>query len=96
MLLDQRNQRLRLAGRALHKNVLRERHTEGALANAMPHEEFVEADFFLSMAAYSLAKGDGLKYWRPWSVVGLVSQVPSFLVRAKAARSQSVCSSLSE
>ena len=29
VLLDHRNQRLNLGGRALHKNVLRERHTEG-------------------------------------------------------------------
>jgi hypothetical protein len=84
VLLDQRNQRLKLGGRALHRNVLRERHIEGALAKAMPHEEFVEADFFLSMTAYSLAKGERLKYWRPWSVVGLISQIPSFLVRAKS------------
>ena len=62
----------------------------------MPHEEFVEADFLLSMGAYSFAKGDRQKYWRPWSVVGLVSQVPSFLVRGRAERSRSVCLSLSE
>ncbi len=84
VLLDLRNRRLKLNKLSIHSQILMQRHSEGELAKVVPHEQFTDADFFLSMRAASLAQGKMFDYWRPWSVVYMRKRGPEFVIRAKS------------
>jgi len=84
-LLDYRNQRLNLRRLSLHSDILKERHSEGELAEVAPHELFVDADYFLAMC--SLKDDDGELFysaWRAWSVLHMPGRGPRFLIEAKS------------
>lgn len=72
--LESRNKRLKLNQVSVHADLIEERHSEGILADAVPMEQFVDADFFLFLR-------EGLR-WRAWSTIYLSSRVPRFLVEA--------------
>ncbi len=84
-LLYQRNERLELHTSSLQGNLLCERHTEGNLANIVPIEQFIEADYFLFLRDLlkPATKPKQIK-WRAWSTISMTKPA-SFL--QKAARS---------
>ena len=73
-LLGYRNNRLEMNRASIHADLLNNRHSEGELAQIVPMEQFIEADFFLFLRA-------GLD-WRPWSGIYIGSNAPKFLVKA--------------
>lgn len=86
--LDHRNQRLGLGRISLHSDILKDRHTEGELAKLATHEDFMEADYFLSMRAMVGAKGEWafMHCWIPWSILHMPGNGPRFLIEAKSKR----------
>lgn len=72
--LEHRKNRLKLNRVSVHADIINERHTKGILAETMPMENFLEADFFLFLRA-------GLN-WRAWSTIYLGDTIPQFLVEA--------------
>ncbi|HVB73109.1 MAG TPA: hypothetical protein VNE38_06085 [Ktedonobacteraceae bacterium] len=83
-LLYTRHQRLKLPGKSLHANLLNERHSEGELADIVPVEQFMEADFFLFLCAqFPIVEPRPLPAWMPWSTAHMSPyQPPRFLQKA--------------
>jgi hypothetical protein len=88
LLDDVRNQRLKLGRASVRADLLKARHTTGDLARVSPFEAFMEADYFLFLAAdlhpqdsplISFAGGA----WRPWSNLFMEWKAPAFLVRSE-------------
>lgn len=76
---SQRRQRL-----SFHGDLLRERHSKGELAAALPFEEFVDADFFLYLRGLlPQEKASSEISWKPWSAIWLAG-APRFLLRAQS------------
>ena len=76
---SQRRQRV-----SFHGDLLRERHSKGELAAALPLDEFADADFFLYLR--SLLPNEtfnGEFPWKPWSAIWLAG-TPRFLLRAQS------------
>ncbi|MGC1695949.1 MAG: hypothetical protein WA743_11845, partial [Pseudolabrys sp.] len=76
---SQRRQRV-----SFHGDLLRERHSKGELAAALPLDEFADADFFLYLR--SLLPNEtfnGEFPWKPWSAIWL-ADTPRFLLRAQS------------
>jgi hypothetical protein len=79
-ILDYRNSRLQSNRVSLHADLLKERHSQGALGEQVPFEDFMEADLFLHLQSAPKAQ-DSRKLWWPWS--SLYSHgAPKFLSRA--------------
>jgi hypothetical protein len=96
-LLDYRNRRLNLRRLSLHSDILKERHTEGDLAEVAPHGSFVEADYFLAMRSLKDDEHDGPFYsaWRAWSVLHTPPGGLRFLVEAKSKKmAERLCGTL--
>jgi hypothetical protein len=72
-LLVMRNRRLGLRQKSIHANLMNERHTQGALAEIVPMQQFMDADFFLFLRSET---------WGAWSSLYL-EKVPRFLLEAK-------------
>jgi hypothetical protein len=69
-LLVHRNNRLKLNARSLQANLLHERYSTGDLANLVPMEQFMEADYFLLLR--DVLKPATVPYrigWRAWSTI---------------------------
>ena len=97
-LLVYRNQRLDLRRLSLHSDILKERHSQGDLAEVAPHESFVEADYFLAMRSLKDGKDDDGPFysaWRAWSVLHTTGGGPRFLVEAKSKKvAERLCDTL--
>jgi hypothetical protein len=69
-LLFNRNKRLKLLAKSLQANLLRDRHATGDLANLVPIEKFMEADYFLFLRdVLKPATLPNWIRWRAWSTV---------------------------
>ena len=69
LLFDRRN-RLKLLDKSLQGNLLLDRHTTGDLANLVPIEKFMEADYFLFLRdVLKPATLPNWICWRAWSTV---------------------------
>jgi hypothetical protein len=87
-LLDRRTQRLQLGWVSLHATLLNDRHRQGELADIVPMDRFVGADYFLYLRG-QIAPETVTTYfrWRAWSTVYL-DHMPRYLeaaMRVKAA-----------
>lgn len=84
LLLQESNKRQRMS---LHADMLHERHTKGGLAEIMPFEDFVAADYFLYLLGQLSSNDDSRPFlaWRPWSTLYL-GRAPAFLVSAERKR----------
>jgi hypothetical protein len=69
-LLFHRNDRLKFYARSLQANLLHERHSKSDLANLVPIEKFIEADYFLFLrdVLKPATPPDWIR-WRAWSTV---------------------------
>lgn len=89
-LLQHRNDRLKLQRISLHADLLNERHTKGPLAEVVPAEQFLDADYFLFLRAQlQTAEQSQWIEWKPWSALYLRGRIPKFLaesVRIKGAQ----------
>jgi hypothetical protein len=85
-LLDVRKQRIKLTYLTLHGFLLNERHKQGDLAEVMPMEQFVDADYFLYLRGQLQPdrpnQDRGGVEWRPWSSIYL-QDVPRYLEAAR-------------
>ncbi len=72
---------------SLHADLLNERHTQGDLAQLVPMQQFVDADYFLSLRA-QLQPEDAPSAieWPAWSIL-YMRQPPYYLVEAERTRS---------
>lgn len=85
LLWDAARQKLRL-GRALpQSDLLVERHSNGALSDLVPKDEFMEADFFLFLRSVLSPEQEPHYYWVPWSCNHL-RHAPRYLVSASRNR----------
>jgi hypothetical protein len=83
-LLEHRNHRLGLRRVSLHSDLLKDRHTEGELAEVAPHEFFMEAEYFLAMRSMRDGDEEQWEAWRAWSVLHMPGRGPRFLIEAKS------------
>ena len=82
ILLEHRNDRLKLSRLSLHADILNRRHTEGDLAKVVPMREFMEADYFLYLRGFQEEHTySEFSTWRPLSGLYL-RMVPSFIQEA--------------
>ncbi len=65
-----------------HSEILNQRHTNGKIAEIVPMQQFIEADFFLFLLSESKTKDDGDSYWHGWSLL-YMEQAPKYLLEAK-------------
>lgn len=80
--LFHRNERLGLRKRSLQGNILYDWHATGELANVVPAEQFMEADYFLFLRdLLKPATASQWLDWRAWSTV-LMGKPASFLYKA--------------
>jgi hypothetical protein len=71
---------------SLHGDILRDRHTAGGIAEILPFDDFVAADYFLYLLGQSSREGEAFRMrWRPWSALYL-HRAPAFLTSAKHKR----------
>ncbi|MGK7922441.1 MAG: hypothetical protein AB4080_20800 [Trichodesmium sp.] len=68
----------------LHSDILNQRHTTGKIAEVVPMQQFIEADFFLFLLSESKTKNssDSDSYWYGWSLF-YMKQIPKYLLEAK-------------
>ncbi len=72
-LLFSRNNRLKLHVKSLQANLLRDRYATGDLANLVPIEKFIEADYFLFLReVLKPATPPDRIGWRAWSTCHMV------------------------
>ncbi len=62
-----------------HSEILNQRHTNGKIAEIVPMQQFIEADFLLFIRAESQSNS---QYWHGWSLL-YMKQVPKYLLKAK-------------
>jgi len=80
LLLDEGSKRLRIS---LHADILHDRHQTEGLAEILPFDEFVAADFFLFLfGGLPLEKNQNILKWRPWSTL-YMKQMPMFIQDAE-------------
>ncbi|MDY7007594.1 MAG: hypothetical protein SWX82_27585 [Cyanobacteriota bacterium] len=65
-----------------HSDILKQRHTNGKIAEIVPMQEFIEADFFLFILSESQTKDSSNSYWYGWSLY-YMEQTPRYLLEAK-------------
>jgi hypothetical protein len=81
-LLDSRNRRQGSNRISIHADILKQRHTETELAQLVPMEQFVEADYLLFLCAQSRREEPRrLKRWLAWSTL-YMDEIPRFLQAA--------------
>ncbi|NEP82074.1 MAG: nucleotide-binding protein [Okeania sp. SIO3C4] len=65
-----------------HSEILNQRHTNGKIAEIVPMQEFIEADFFLFLLSESKTEDSSDSYWHGWSLFHM-EQPPKYLLEAK-------------
>ncbi|MGB3510788.1 MAG: hypothetical protein WBA93_16445 [Microcoleaceae cyanobacterium] len=65
-----------------HSEILNQRHTNGKIAEIVPMQEFIEADFFLFLLSESKTEDSSDSYWHGWSLL-YMEQTPRYLLEAK-------------
>ncbi|MDJ0556898.1 MAG: hypothetical protein QNJ68_21120 [Microcoleaceae cyanobacterium MO_207.B10] len=65
-----------------HSEILNQRHTNGKIAEIVPIQQFIEADFFLFILSETKTKDDSDSYWHGWSLL-YMEQTPKYLLEAK-------------
>jgi len=65
-----------------HSEILNQRHTNGKIAEIVPMQQFIEADFFLFLLSETQTKDDSNSYWHGWSLL-YMEQTPKYLLEAK-------------
>ncbi|MEB3342478.1 hypothetical protein [Okeania sp.] len=65
-----------------HSEILNQRHTNGKIAEIVPMQQFIEADFFLFILSESNTKDDSDSYWHGWSLL-YMEQIPKYLLEAR-------------
>ncbi len=81
--LEMRKQRLRLNVDSMHAYVLKERHSQGEIGQAIPMSDFTAADFFLYLRAKLQARDNIDSYnWTPTTYMYL-QQPPRYLLQAE-------------
>jgi hypothetical protein len=82
-LLGYRNKRLKLKRTSIHADILKERHTKGYLAELVPMQQFMEADYFLFLRGeFEKSELVGLSAWNGWSTIFIGEQPPRYLAQA--------------
>ncbi|MHC4474589.1 MAG: hypothetical protein ACYTEL_03015 [Planctomycetota bacterium] len=82
-LLGHRNKRLELKRMSVHADTLKARHSEGDLAEFVPMQAFMEADYFLFLrSVLTPDKPEWGDMWKPWSTIYMGSNAPAFLGQA--------------
>jgi hypothetical protein len=83
-LLAYRNDRLKLRRISLHADLLNARHSQGALGQLIPIQQFMEADYFLFLRSQlERAEDSGWADWLPWSTLYMRYTAPSYLLKAR-------------
>jgi hypothetical protein len=82
-LLKFRNKNQNLGRVSLHADFLNKRHTEEVIAELVPMQQFMDADYFLFLRAEIASEGFG--GWVPWSTLYL-EQPPKYLIEASRAK----------
>ncbi len=82
-MLFHRNDRLKLRAKSLQADLLHERHSTGELANLIPIEKFIEADYYFLFLRDVLKPATPSRRigWRAWSTV-YMGQPARFLQEA--------------
>ncbi|NET16146.1 MAG: hypothetical protein F6K08_26635 [Okeania sp. SIO1H6] len=65
-----------------HSEILNQRHTNGKIAEIVPMQQFIEADFFLFLLSESKTRDDSDSYWHGWSLF-YMEKTPKYLLEAK-------------
>ena len=82
-LLGYRNKRLKLKRISVHADILKERHTKGDLAELVPMQQFMDADYFLFLRGeFQKPESGGWINWKPWSTLYMQHHTPRYLVEA--------------
>jgi hypothetical protein len=84
-LLKFRNHNQNLGRISLHADLLNERHTEGVIAELVPMQQFMDADYFLFLRVQITMTNQSFGGWIPWSTLYL-KQPPKYLVEASRAK----------
>lgn len=84
-LLKFRNQNQNLGRISLHADLLNERHTEGVIAELVPMQQFMDADYFLFLRTQITMTNQSFDGWIPWSTLYL-EQPPKYLIEASRAK----------
>jgi hypothetical protein len=79
------SQDVKLLTPSKHASILNERHTEGALAELVPMQQLMDADFFLFLRAFQEAEVGQLWSWTAWSTLEM-TQAPRYLLEASSAK----------
>lgn len=76
-LLVFRNKRLKLKRASVHADILKERHSKAELAELVPIEEFMHADYFLFLRGeFEKTNADTRTTWNAWSPIFLATTPP--------------------
>jgi hypothetical protein len=70
---------------SLHADLLNKRHTEGVIAELVPMQQFMDADYFLFLRAQITMTNQSFDRWIPWSTLYL-ELPPQYLVEASRAK----------
>ena len=65
-----------------HSEILNQRHTNGKIAEIVPMQQLIEADFFLFLLSETQTKDSSDSYWHGWSLF-YMEQTPKYLLEAK-------------
>ncbi|NRB05965.1 MAG: hypothetical protein HRU34_00300 [Richelia sp.] len=67
----------------LHPDILNERHTQAELAEIVPMQQFMDADYFLFLRSeFQAPTASQWDQWIPWSKV-YMNQTPRYLLKAE-------------
>ena len=67
---------------SIHADLLKERHTQGDLAEIVPMQQFINADFFLLLRAeFQMSQSNSFSGWVAWSFI-YIEQSPRYLIEA--------------
>jgi hypothetical protein len=79
------SQNVELLTPSKHASILNKRHTEGSLAEIVPMQQFMDADFFLFLRAFQEAEVAQLRSWKAWSTLEM-AQAPRYLLKASRSK----------
>ncbi|NEO53362.1 MAG: hypothetical protein F6K54_09880 [Okeania sp. SIO3B5] len=65
-----------------HSEILNQRHTNGKIAEIVPMQQFIEADFFLFLLSQRKTEDSSNSYWHGWSLF-YMEKTPKYLLEAK-------------
>ncbi|MCG3193085.1 MAG: hypothetical protein DIJKHBIC_02334 [Thermoanaerobaculia bacterium] len=83
-LLHARNTRLEMRRISIHGDLLKERHSSGALSAISPFQEFTDADYLLYLRSeLEPAEPPTFLNWRAWSTIHVGRSVPRFVAEAE-------------